>query len=193
MIAIKTPGLHMLSGRDDIAVLWDIRVSPRERGRGTGSALFRAAGTWAEARGCRWLKIETQNVNVRACRFYQKMGCTLGGIDRFAYPAQPAEVQLLWWKALASPDMKSSRPDLRAQPQAAAPASMGQQIGGQAGPGRLQSAYRSCLFSEPRDKGPGQQLAQSRQRNTDTARNWSWQVDEDATEVGMLPKADIRC
>jgi hypothetical protein len=28
------------------------------------------------------------------------MGCTLGAIDRFAYPEWPGEVQLLWWKAL---------------------------------------------------------------------------------------------
>ena len=104
VIASKTPGLHMLGGRDDVAVLWDIRVSSRERGWGIGSALFRAAGDWAGARGFRWLKIETQNVNVLACRFYQKMGCTLGAIDRFAYPGQPAEVRLLWWKALTSPD-----------------------------------------------------------------------------------------
>jgi GNAT superfamily N-acetyltransferase len=104
VIACRTPGLHMLGGRDDVAVLWDVRVSPRERGGGIGSALFRAGGDWAEARGCRWLKIETQNVNVPACRFYQKMGCTLGAIDRFAYPGQAAEVRLLWWKALTSPD-----------------------------------------------------------------------------------------
>jgi len=108
VIASKTPGLHMPGGRDDVAVLWDIRVSPRERGGGIGSALFRGAGDWARARGCRWLKIETQNINVPACRFYQKMGCTLGAIDRFAYPDQPAEVQLLWWKALAPPDTNSS-------------------------------------------------------------------------------------
>jgi GNAT superfamily N-acetyltransferase len=100
VIALRTPGLRMASGRDDVAVLWDIRVSPAERGTGVGSALFRAAATWAGARGCAWLKIETQNVNVAACRFYQKMGCTLGGIDRFAYPELPAEIQLLWWKAL---------------------------------------------------------------------------------------------
>jgi hypothetical protein len=56
------------------------------------------------SRGCRWLKIETQNVNVSAWRLYQKTGRTLGAIDRFAYPEQPAEVQLLWWKALASPE-----------------------------------------------------------------------------------------
>jgi GNAT superfamily N-acetyltransferase len=108
VIASRTPDLYMLGGRDDVAVLWDIRVSPRERGGGIGSALFRAAGDWARARGFRWLKIETQNVNVPACRFYQKMGCTLGAIDRFAYPDQPAEVQLLWWKALTSPDTRST-------------------------------------------------------------------------------------
>jgi streptothricin acetyltransferase len=108
VIAIKSPGLHMLAGQDDVAVLWDIRVSPRERGGGIGSALFRSAGDWAGARGCRWLKIETQNVNVPACRFYQKMGCILGAIDRFAYRDQSAEVQLLWWKALASPDTNPS-------------------------------------------------------------------------------------
>jgi hypothetical protein len=44
----------------------------------------------------------TQNVNATACHFYQKMGCTLGAIDRFAYPGLPDEAQLLWWRALAS-------------------------------------------------------------------------------------------
>jgi ribosomal protein S18 acetylase RimI-like enzyme len=92
----------MLGGRDDIAVLWDIRVSPEARGAGLGSALFQATAGWAVARGCEWLRVETQNVNVAACRFYQKMGCTLGAIDRFAYPDLPDEVQLLWWKALAA-------------------------------------------------------------------------------------------
>jgi ribosomal protein S18 acetylase RimI-like enzyme len=101
VIALRTPGLRMAGDRDDVAVLWDIRVSPRERGSGIGSALFQAAGTWAGARGCAWLKIETQNVNVAACRFYRRMGCTLGAIDRFAYPGLPGEVRLLWWKALA--------------------------------------------------------------------------------------------
>jgi GNAT superfamily N-acetyltransferase len=99
-IAFRTADLRMPGGRADVAVLWDIRVAPRQRGAGVGSALFRAAERWASARGCRWLKIETQNINAAACRFYQKMGCTLGAIDRFAYPELPGEVQLLWWKAL---------------------------------------------------------------------------------------------
>jgi GNAT superfamily N-acetyltransferase len=103
VIAFRTAGLCMLGGREDVAVLWDIRVAPGHRGGGVGSALFRAAEDWAGARGCSYLKIETQNVNSAACRFYQKMGCTLGAIDRFAYPEFPGEVQLLWQKALASP------------------------------------------------------------------------------------------
>ena len=100
VIAFRTAGLHLLGGRDDVAVLWDIRVAPEQRGSGVGSALFQAAERWAGDRGCDWLKIETQNVNTAACRFYQKMGCTLGGIERFAYPELPDEVQLLWWKAV---------------------------------------------------------------------------------------------
>lgn len=100
VIAFRTANLYMLGGRDDVAVLWDLRVAPGQRGAGAGSALFRAAEGWAAARGCGWLKVETQNVNAAACRFYRKMGCTLGAIDRFAYPGQPGEVQLLWWKAL---------------------------------------------------------------------------------------------
>jgi GNAT superfamily N-acetyltransferase len=100
VIAFRTADLHMLGGRDDVAVLWDIRVAPEHRGSGAGSALFRAAEGWASDRGCAWLKIETQNVNIAACCFYRRMGCTLGGIERFAYPELPDEVQLLWWKPL---------------------------------------------------------------------------------------------
>jgi ribosomal protein S18 acetylase RimI-like enzyme len=100
VIAWSTAGVDMLDGRDDIAVLWDIRVAPALRGAGVGSALFRAAESWAGTRGCRWLKIETQNINIAACHFYRAMGCTLGAIDRFAYPELPDEVQLLWWKEL---------------------------------------------------------------------------------------------
>src|SRR6266849_218092 len=77
VIAFKTESVDMLEGRDDLAVLWDIRVATEARGKGGGSALFRAVETWAIARGCRKLKIETQNVNVQACRFYQRQGCVL--------------------------------------------------------------------------------------------------------------------
>ena len=102
-VAHDTAGVNMLEGRRDLAVLWDIRVSPEARGRGVGSALFRAVEAWAAARGCRQLKIETQNINVPACRFYARQGCVLGAINRFAYRELPEEVQLLWYKTLSRP------------------------------------------------------------------------------------------
>ena len=40
--AFSSPGLDMLEGRDDLIVLWDIRVSPLARRLGVGSALFRS-------------------------------------------------------------------------------------------------------------------------------------------------------
>lgn len=100
VIAFRTPRLYMLEGRDDVAALWDLRVAPEQRGTGVGSALLGAVEDWATARGAGWLKIETQNVNTAACRFYAKMGCVLGAIDRFAYPDLPHEVRLVWWKPL---------------------------------------------------------------------------------------------
>lgn len=105
-VAWDTPGVTMLEGRRDMAVLWDIRVAPEVRGTGVGAALFHAAESWAVARGCRWMKVETQNVNVPACRFYARQRCVLGAIHRFAYPELPHEVQLLWYRdltAIASP------------------------------------------------------------------------------------------
>lgn len=101
VLAFDTPGLDMLEGRSDLAVLWDIRVSPEARGRGVGAALFAAAEAWARARGCRRLKVETQNINVPACRFYARRGCALTAVRRDAYPGLPGEVQLLWCKELA--------------------------------------------------------------------------------------------
>jgi GNAT superfamily N-acetyltransferase len=102
VLAFNTAGIMMLEGRSDLAVLWDIRVSVEARGKGVGFSLFRAAEAWATARGCRWLKVETQNINVAACRFYARQGCELGAIHRFAYPELPDEIQLLWYKALSA-------------------------------------------------------------------------------------------
>jgi GNAT superfamily N-acetyltransferase len=92
----------MLEDRQDTAVLWDIRVAAEARRQGVGAALFRAVEKWAVAHGCRLLKVETQNINVPACRFYAKQGCVLGAIHRFAYPEFPNETQLLWYKKLTT-------------------------------------------------------------------------------------------
>lgn len=99
-VAFNTNGIHMLEERSDLAVLWDIRVRPEVRRRGVGRKLFEYAADWSRQRGCAQMKIETQNVNAPACRFYRAMGCELGSIQRFGYAAIPAvagEVMLNWY------------------------------------------------------------------------------------------------
>jgi len=99
-IAFDTPGLTMLEGRRDLAMLWDVRVSPEARGMGIGTALFERVEAWAKGKGCCLLKVETQNINVRACAFYARHGCELRAVHHGAYPELPDEIQLLWYKDL---------------------------------------------------------------------------------------------
>ena len=100
VVARDTPGVAMLEGRRDLAVLWDLRVAPGRRRRGVGRALFEAAVQWAMRHGCRDLKVETQNINVTACRFYAAQGCRLREVNADAYPDLPGEVQFLWRRQL---------------------------------------------------------------------------------------------
>jgi GNAT superfamily N-acetyltransferase len=106
-VAFRTPGVHMLSlgGREDVAVLWDMRVHPGHRNLGIGSALFSEVAKWAKERNCKYLQVETQNVNVPACRFYVRQGCQLGEINRLAYSAPEVahEVMLIWYLDLQEP------------------------------------------------------------------------------------------
>lgn len=88
----------LLEGRDDLALLWDLRVAPTFRRFGVASALLTAAEEWARARGSRVLEVETQNVNVAACRFYARHGFALRAVNEHAYVEFPNEIQLLWHK-----------------------------------------------------------------------------------------------
>jgi GNAT superfamily N-acetyltransferase len=100
VVAYDTPDVDLLERRTDLAALWDLRVQPAMRRSGVGRVLFSAAEAWARERQCTQLQIETQNINVPACRFYLNMNCSLRSIDRFAYPDLPAEIRLLWIKQL---------------------------------------------------------------------------------------------
>jgi GNAT superfamily N-acetyltransferase len=96
IVAARTPGVDLLEGRTDLAVLWDLRVAPALRRRGVATALFAAAQAWARENGCVELKVETQNTNPAACRFYQRRGCVLSEVRPGAYPELPGDVQLIW-------------------------------------------------------------------------------------------------
>ncbi len=97
-VAPATPGIAPLAW-PDAATLYDIRVRSDRRGEGHGGRLLDAAVAWAREQGKRSLLIETQNVNVPACRFYAGHGCELAAVDRYAYAAQlevAHEVMLVW-------------------------------------------------------------------------------------------------
>jgi ribosomal protein S18 acetylase RimI-like enzyme len=99
-LVTNSPGIDMLRRRQDLAVLWDLRVRPEFRGQGTGTELFRRAAQLARDKECTQLSVETQNVNVPACKFYRKQRCTLGEIGRFQYVMhdfQKDEVMLVWY------------------------------------------------------------------------------------------------
>lgn len=90
----------MLNNRDDMSVLWDIRVDDRYKRQGIGTKLFNLAVEWSKSKGFKQMKIECQNSNVQSCRFYYRHGAVLGEIDEYAYYDDvdtQDEVQLIWY------------------------------------------------------------------------------------------------
>jgi GNAT superfamily N-acetyltransferase len=102
-VIMRSEGVDMLEGRADLGLLWDIRVAPTVRRAGVGSALLAAVEELCRNAGLQELKVETQNINVPACRFYDRHGFELRHVVRDAYPDLPGEVQLLWYKTLVRP------------------------------------------------------------------------------------------
>ena len=100
VVIMRAPDVEMLEGRDDLAILWDIRVAPSHRSHGIGSALIDAAEKLAAERGASVIKVETQNINVPACRFYESRGFELKFANARIYPDLPHEVQFLLYKTL---------------------------------------------------------------------------------------------
>lgn len=95
-VAAKTS--EITEGRDDLCILWDIRVDDAYKRRGVGDALFGMAVDWARAQNCRLMKMEAQNNNVPACNLYVKHGALLGEISEYAYEEleRQKEVMLVW-------------------------------------------------------------------------------------------------
>lgn len=96
-VATNTANCTMLEKRNDLAVLWDIRVANEYKHKGIGQELFNMAKEYAKNNGFKQLKVECQNTNPVAVNFYHKQGMVLHGINEYAYPEFPGEVQLLWY------------------------------------------------------------------------------------------------
>jgi GNAT superfamily N-acetyltransferase len=108
-VVFRAPDVDMLRGRQEVALLWDIRVTPAMRGRGVGAALVAAVEAWGATHGAEWLEVETQNVNVPACRFYERMGFVLREAHPQAYANLPDEVQFLWHKRMTRTESDPQR------------------------------------------------------------------------------------
>ena len=99
-IASRDKNVNMLSGRDDLAVLWDIRVDEFYKHQGVGQALFDMAVNWSREQGFVQMKIECLNNNVPAVKFYHKQGAELSAIDEYAYYKESEyrhETQFIWF------------------------------------------------------------------------------------------------
>jgi len=88
-----------LGSEPSLALLWDLRVAPDVRRRGIGHALLTIAESHSRATLSHGLVVETQDVNVPACRFYAGAGYALTRITPSAYPTLPDEMQLVWTKS----------------------------------------------------------------------------------------------
>ena len=67
------------------AFIEDISVSDHARGMGVGSALINEAKKWALKSGLHGLALETQDNNLKACRFYKKCGFEIGAVNSMLY------------------------------------------------------------------------------------------------------------
>ncbi len=96
LLAYDTKEINMLEGRDDLTVLWDIRIDKNFRHQGIGHQLVNACKVLSTELNCKRIKIETQNNNVKACQFYENQSAVLTSFTEHCYKEYPDEIQLIW-------------------------------------------------------------------------------------------------
>jgi ribosomal protein S18 acetylase RimI-like enzyme len=83
----------------EAACVWNVAVDRAYRGQGLGRRLLEYVIAWGRRQGLRAIILETQTNNWPACRFYQRCGFELTGIDDHYYTNQDVankEVALFW-------------------------------------------------------------------------------------------------
>lgn len=101
-LVYRSPDFDLLEGREDLAHVADFRVHPDFWGQGVGRLLWNGLELWAMRKGATEIRVETQDVNVPACKFYQAMGCQLHSFNSEVYGPKFDEVQLIWGKSLSN-------------------------------------------------------------------------------------------
>ena len=82
------------------AYIEDIKVDKKYRSLGVGGRLIKQATQWAKESNMLGIMLETQNNNVAACRFYEKCGFVIGGLDFLVYKGrheESDEVAMYWY------------------------------------------------------------------------------------------------
>ncbi|MEZ0326533.1 MAG: GNAT family N-acetyltransferase [Fimbriimonas sp.] len=100
IVAWNSADFDMLEGRCDVAVIVDLRVRRELRGRGVGRRLLDCAREWAIQRGCVEMRVETQDTNVAACRFYRSLGFELLSVDAAGYGDGSDEAKVIFTRTL---------------------------------------------------------------------------------------------
>ena len=78
----------------------DITVDVNNRRKDVGTELIARAIRWAKDNQLPGIRLETQDNNVGACRFYESLGFRLGGFDQYLYKGIKGiedEVALYWY------------------------------------------------------------------------------------------------
>ncbi|ULO08545.1 GNAT family N-acetyltransferase [Paenibacillus sp. 19GGS1-52] len=84
------------------AFIEDISVAKKMRGKSIGTALLNKAAEWAKQNKLMGLVLETQDVNLLACRFYAKNNFIIGAVDTMMYSNFPTanEIAIYWYKKI---------------------------------------------------------------------------------------------
>ncbi len=83
---------------NDTVELVNLRIDQDYRRQGLGWRLWHRGLDFARGAGVRAIMIETQNTNLAACKFYERMGCQLVGLNEAFYANNGAatEIALFW-------------------------------------------------------------------------------------------------
>lgn len=85
------------------ALIEDIAVAKEWRHKGVGTELLKAAFEWAKKKELIGAMLETQDVNVAACRFYAKNRFVIGAVDNRLYSKfSTANEKAIFWYYLFS-------------------------------------------------------------------------------------------
>ncbi|MDN4608277.1 streptothricin N-acetyltransferase SatA [Sporosarcina highlanderae] len=91
--------IKIRSNWNGFALIEDIAVAKNYRKNGVGKSLLHKATEWALEKNSIGLMLETQDINLSACRFYAKNHFVIGAVDTMLYSNFPTanEIAVFWY------------------------------------------------------------------------------------------------